>query len=56
MHSPTGSLDIEDDGMMHHPVYNSCGDDGVSEVIAEVLEVNVLCKAKFYAKLLFYGP
>ena len=41
MHSPTGSLDMEDDGMMHHAIYNRGGDDGVSEVIAEVLEVDV---------------
>ena len=26
---------------MHHSVYNGCGDDGVSQVIAEVLEGNV---------------
>jgi hypothetical protein len=47
---------MEENGMMHHSIDNGSGDDGVSEVIAEVLEVNVLCKAKFYAKLLFYGP
>ena len=27
--------------MMHHSVYNRGGDDGISEVIAEVLEPNV---------------
>ena len=32
---------MEDDGMMHHAIDNGGGDDGVSEVIAEVLEVNV---------------
>ena len=32
---------MEEDGMMHHAIYNRGGDDGVSEVIAEVLEVNV---------------
>ncbi len=31
--------------MMHHAIYNRGGDDGISEVIAEVLEVDVLCKA-----------
>ena len=30
--------------MMHHSVYNRGGDDGVSEVIAEVLEVNIRCE------------
>jgi len=41
VHSPTGSLDMEDDGMMHHAIYNRGGDDGISEVIAEVLEIDV---------------
>jgi len=27
--------------MMHHAIYNRGGDDGISEVITEVLEVNV---------------
>ncbi len=27
--------------MMHHSVYNGCRDDGVSQVIAEILESNV---------------
>ena len=30
--------------MMHHSVDNGCGDDGVSEVIAEVFKVNVRCQ------------
>ena len=44
MHPPTGSLDMEDDGMMHHAVNNRGGDDRISEVIAEVLEVDVRCE------------
>ena len=44
VHSPTGSLDIEDDGMVHHAIDNRGGDDGVSEVIAEFLEANIRCK------------
>jgi len=32
---------MEDDGMMHHAIYNRGGDNGISEVIAEVLEVDV---------------
>ena len=30
--------------MMHHAIDNRGGDDGISEVIAEVLEVNVRCE------------
>ena len=41
MYSPTGSLDIENDGMVHHAIDNRGGDDGVSEVIAQFLEANV---------------
>ena len=32
---------MEDDGMMYHAIYNCGGDDGISEVITEVLEVDV---------------
>ena len=35
---------MEDNGMMHHPIDNGGGDNGVSEVIAQVLEVNVRCE------------
>ena len=44
VHSPTGSLDVEDNGMMHHAIHNRSGDNGVSEVIAKVFEVDVRCK------------
>lgn len=44
MYSPTGSLDIEDNGMMHHAVYDSGSDDRVAKIIAKVLEVNVGCE------------
>lgn len=44
MHSPAWSLNIEDDGMMHHPVYDGGGDDWVAEIIAKVSEVNVCCE------------
>lgn len=30
--------------MMHHAIDNGSGDDGVSEVITEVLKVNVRCE------------
>ena len=32
---------MEDDGMMHHAVNNRGGDDGISEVIAEVLPIDI---------------
>ena len=41
MHSPTGSLDIEDDGVVHHAIYNRSGDNRISEIIAEFLEANI---------------
>lgn len=41
MHSPTGAVDIEYYGMMYQAVHNRSGDNRVSEVIAEVFEVNV---------------
>ncbi len=44
MHSPTGPLDMKEDGMMDHAIDNRSGDDGVSEVIAEVFEVDVCCE------------
>ena len=44
MNPPTRPLDVDDDGMMHHPVYDSSGDNRVAEVITEVLEVNVGCQ------------
>ena len=34
MHSPTRTLDIEGDGMMHHTIDDGGGDDGIAEVIA----------------------
>ena len=30
--------------MMHHAVYNRGGGDGIPEVIAEVLEIDVRCE------------
>jgi len=32
---------MEDDGMMHHAIDNRRGDDRISEVIAQVLKVNI---------------
>lgn len=34
-------MDIEDNGMMHHAVYDGSCDHGVSEIIAKFLEVDV---------------
>ena len=44
VHSPTGSLDVEDNGMMDHAIDNRSGDHGISEVIAEFLEANIGCQ------------
>ena len=44
VHSPTGTLDSEDDGVMYHAIDNCGGDHRVSEVIAEVFEVDVRCQ------------
>jgi hypothetical protein len=44
VHPPTGSLDMEDNGMMDHAIHNRDGNDGIPEVIAGVLEVNVRSK------------
>jgi len=41
MHPPTGSLDCDDDGMVHHAVYDSGGEDRIAKVIAEFLEVDI---------------
>jgi len=41
MYSPTGSLDMEDNGMMHHAVYDSGSNNGVAKIITKVLEVDV---------------
>ncbi len=41
MYSPAGSLDIEDNGMMHHAIYDSGGDNGVAKIITKVFEVDV---------------
>jgi len=41
VHSPTCSLDVQDNGMMHHAIDNRGGDDGVSEVIAQFLKADV---------------
>jgi hypothetical protein len=41
MHPPARSLDVDDDGVMHHAVHNGGGDDGISQVIAGFLEGDV---------------
>ena len=30
MHSEARSLDVDDDGVMHHAVYDGRGDDGIA--------------------------
>jgi len=39
-------LDVEDNGMMHHAIYNRSGDNRISEIIAELLEANVRCEKR----------
>lgn len=41
MYSPAGSLDIKDNGMMHHAVYDGGGDNGVAKIITKVFKVDV---------------
>ena len=41
VHSPTGSLDMENDRMMHHSIDNRGGNDRISEVIAKVLPIDI---------------
>lgn len=41
MHSPARALDVDDDGVMDQPIDDGGGDDGVAEVIPQLLEVDV---------------
>jgi len=41
MYSPTGSLDIEDNGMMHHAVNDCGGDNRIAKIITKVFKVDV---------------
>ena len=50
MQTPGWTFDGNDDGMMDHAVYGGGGNDRIAEIIAELFEVYVLCKATFYAK------
>ena len=42
--TPAGPLDIENDGMMHHPFDEGGGDHRVTEIISEFPEINVRCQ------------
>jgi hypothetical protein len=53
MHAPARSIDVDDDGVVHHAIDDGGGDDGVAEVVSEGFEVDVLCKVQFYAELPF---
>jgi len=44
VHSPAGTLDVDDDGMMDHAVHDSGGNDGITEIIAQGLKINVCCQ------------
>jgi len=41
VYSPTGSLDIEDNGMMHHAIYYGGGHNGIAQIITKVFKVDV---------------
>ena len=41
MHPEARAVDVDDDGVMDHPVDEGSGDDGVAEVISELLKINV---------------
>jgi len=44
VHSPAGPIDVDDDGMMHHAVYDGGGDDRVAEIIPELAEPYIRCE------------
>ena len=41
MQPPGRPLDVDDDGVVHHTVHGGCGNHRVSQVIAELGEVDV---------------
>lgn len=36
MHSPTWPVDVDDNGVMHHAIYDGGCNDGITEVISEL--------------------
>ena len=44
MYAVTGSVDVDNDRMMHHSINNSGCDDGIAQVLAQGLEVDVGCQ------------
>lgn len=46
MHTVAGSLDVDHDGMVHHAVDDGGGDDGVPQIVAQLLKVNVGSKKR----------
>lgn len=41
MHSPTGSLDIDDDGVMHKPIDDRHGRHRVAQILAQGLKIHI---------------
>jgi hypothetical protein len=41
MQSPGGAIDVNDDGMMDHPVDGGCGNDRIAKIIAEFFKIDV---------------
>lgn len=46
MDPPAWALDVDDDGMMHQAINDAGRDHMVSEVIAEILEIDIRCKKR----------
>lgn len=44
MHSPAWPVDVNDDGMMHHAIYDGGCNDGITEVISELAKPYVRSK------------
>ena len=44
MHPVTGSVDVDNDRLMHHSINDGGCDDGIAQVLAQGLEVDVGCQ------------
>ena len=41
VHPVAGAIDMDNDGMMDHPVHHGRGDHRIAQVVAQLLKVNV---------------
>jgi hypothetical protein len=41
MHPPTRTVDVDDDGVMNHAVNDGGGDDGISQIIAQLFKIDI---------------